>query len=158
VRVGCSDLPGSHGTLRPDEALRRTTISAPDRIRDTSTQQLLGVYDADGGTVGVVRYVVGNLLGTTACALCDITHAPLRRKAEWDDMVAGLGVPLTVTHRNQVPFWARAAAEAVPLPVVLARSADGHVIDVLGPTELGACGGSVSTFRDLLGEALDRLG
>lgn len=158
MRGGCSDLADGDGTLRPDEAFRRTTISALDRTRGTSTQQLLGVYDADGGTVGTVRYVFGNLLGTTACALCDITHAPLRRKPEWDDMVAGLDLPLAVAHRNQVPFWARACAEAVPLPAVLARTADGHVIDLLGPTELEACGGSVSTFRDLLGEALDRLG
>jgi hypothetical protein len=158
VRSGCSDVADSHGTLRSDQAFRRTTISAPDRIRGTSTQQLLGVYDADGGLFGDVRYIVGHLLGTTECALCDITHAPLRRKPEWDDMVAALDIPLEVVHRNQVPFWARAAAEAVPLPVVLARSADGHVIDLLGPTELDACRGSVSTFRDLLGEALDRLG
>lgn len=105
-----------------------------------------------------MRYVVGHLLGTTDCALCAITQAPLRRKPEWDDMVAALELPLEVVHRNKVPFWARAAAEAAPLPVVLARTTDGHVIDLLGPTELDACRGSVSTFRDLLEEALDRLG
>jgi hypothetical protein len=137
---------------------RRTIISAPDRIRGTSTQQLLAVYDADGGISGHIRYVVGHLLGAVECALCDITHAPLRRKPEWDRMVAGLDVPLAVVHRNEVPFWARGAVEALPLPVVLARSTDGHVIDLLGPTELEACGGSVSTFRDLLDEALRRLG
>jgi hypothetical protein len=117
----------------------------------------LGVYDADGGLVGEARYLVGHLLGTTECALCDITHAPLRRKPEWDRMVADLDLPLAVAHRNEVPYWARAAVDALPLPVVLARTADGHVIDLLGRTELEACGGSVSTFRDLLDEALARL-
>jgi hypothetical protein len=116
------------------------------------------VYDADGGAVGGVRYVVGHLLGTTECPLCALTQAPLRRKPEWEELVASLDVPLTVVHRNQVPFWASAAANAVELPVILARTSDGHVIDLLGPTELDACGGSVSTFRDLLEEALRRLG
>ncbi|MFP4149552.1 MAG: hypothetical protein ACLFV0_08685, partial [Nitriliruptoraceae bacterium] len=92
------------------------------------------------------------------CALCSITHAPLRRKPEWDELVDDLEVPLSVVHRNQVPFWARAAADAVELPVILARTGDGHVIDLLGPTELAACDGSVSTFRDLLEEALRRIG
>ncbi|MFU8840264.1 MAG: hypothetical protein ACNA8R_06035 [Nitriliruptoraceae bacterium] len=145
-----------HTARRPRR--RRPKISTSDKVRSTSTQQLLGVYDADGGLVGQARYVVGHLLGTAECALCAITQAPLRRTPEWDRMVAGLELPLAVVHRNQVPFWARAAVDAVPLPVILARTVDGHVIDLLGPTELEACGGSVSTFRDLLDEALRRLG
>lgn len=145
-----------HTASRPRR--RRPTISTPDQIRNTSTRQLLGVYDADAGPVGQVRYVVGHLLGTPECALCSITQAPVRRKPEWDQMVGSLELPLTVVHRNQVPFWARAAADALPLPVILARTADGHVIDLLGPTELEACRGSVSTFRDLLDDALRRLG
>lgn len=116
------------------------------------------MYDADGGAFGGARYLVGHLLGTTDCPLCAITRAPLRPKPEWDALVDALDLPLTVVHRNQVPFWAREAARSVELPVILARSSDGHVIDLLGPTELEACGGSVSTFRDLLAEALRRLG
>ncbi len=153
-----SDLLDSRRTLRVGRVPGRTLIAAAEPIRGTSIQQLLGIYDADGGVIGEARYVVGHLLGTADCALCSITHSPLRRKPEWGDMVAALALPLSVVHRNEVPFWARRAAEAAPLPVVLARTSDGHVIDLLGPTELGACGGSVSTFRDLLEEALDRLG
>jgi hypothetical protein len=156
MRARCSDLRGGQGTLRPDRACRRPPIAAADPVRGTSTQQLLGVYDADGGALGGVRYVVGHLLGTTDCALCAITQAPLRRKSEWDELVEAFELPLEVVHRNQVPFWARAAANAVTLPVVLARTTDGHVIDLLGPTELEACAGSVSTFRDLLEDALRR--
>ena len=54
------------------------------------------VYDADGGLVGEVRYVVGHLLGRAECALCDITHGPVRRKQAFDELVADLlelGVP-----------------------------------------------------------------
>ena len=38
-------------------------------------------YHADGGPIGEVRYIIGKLLGTAHCALCDITHSPFRRKA-----------------------------------------------------------------------------
>ena len=38
-------------------------------------------YNADGGIVGEVRYVIGHLLGTAECALCDITHSPPQAKA-----------------------------------------------------------------------------
>ena len=52
--------------------------------------ELVGVYDANGGLLGEAAYVWGRLRGTTHCGLCDITHATVRRKAEWDRMAAGL--------------------------------------------------------------------
>ena len=55
--------------------------------------EIVGVYHADGGPIGEARYVIGKLLGTAHCALCDITHSPVRRKREWDRMVAELGLP-----------------------------------------------------------------
>ena len=39
-----------------------------------------GVYHADGGIVGELRYVFGKLRGTAHCALCDITHSYVSEK------------------------------------------------------------------------------
>ena len=39
-----------------------------------------GVYHADGGIVGELRYVFGKLIGTAHCALCDITHSYVSEK------------------------------------------------------------------------------
>ena len=47
-------------------------------------RELIGVYHADGGPIGEARYVLGRMLGTAHCGLCDITHSPVRRKPEWD--------------------------------------------------------------------------
>ena len=55
-----------------------------------------GIYNADGGVVGEVRYLFGHLFGSVECWLCDITHSPLRRKPEWDRMVARTGVPMAL--------------------------------------------------------------
>jgi hypothetical protein len=113
---------------------------------------LVGVYDADGGLVGEARYVVGHLLGLADCALCDITHSPVRRKPAWDRMVARLGVPFPLRHRNEVagdPAVAAAARDA-GLPVVLARLTDGAVRPVLDRGALTGLAGSVEAFEALL--------
>ncbi len=109
---------------------------------------LVGVYDADGGLVGEARYVVGHLLGLVDCALCDITHSPVRRKPAWDRMVAGLGVAFRLRHRNELadqPAVA-AAVRSVGLPLVLARLDDGAVRPVLDRTALARLDGSVAAF------------
>jgi hypothetical protein len=63
--------------------------------------RLIGVYHADGGLVGELRYALGRVLGTTHCALCDITHGGLRPRREWSALCAGLDVPIEVMHLNE---------------------------------------------------------
>ncbi len=87
------------------------------------------VYDADGGLVGELRYVVGHLIGRAECSLCDITHGPLRRKADFDDLVARLtsaGHQVHVCHRNeQDESQAVASTGALPCVLVADDAADG---------------------------------
>jgi hypothetical protein len=110
--------------------------------------ELVGVYHADGGLVGEARYVIGHLLGTAHCALCDITHSPLRRKPAWDAMVARLGVPVRLVHRNErTPDEAAVSGESTPC--VLARTAAGSLQVLLGPDDL-ELGGSVEAFESAL--------
>ncbi len=110
----------------------------------------LGVYDADGGVVGEVRYLIGHLLGTAECALCDITHSPVRRKPTWDRMVAALGVPFELRHRNELTPDEAAAIAPMGLPVVAAELADGRLVRVLDVGDLAACAGDVEAFRTRL--------
>jgi hypothetical protein len=99
----------------------------------------VGVYDADGGVRGELAYVVGKAVGRAHCSLCDITHSPIRRKRQWDEMVASLRVPFEVVHRNeQAPDVAGATTDR--LPAVLARVDGGYEV-VLGPDELEPLGG-----------------
>lgn len=110
----------------------------------------LGVYDADGGLVGELTYVLGHLLRRMECALCDITHT-WRRKPEWDDMVARLGAPFELAHRNEVTdAGALAAIAEAGLPVVLARDPAGAWHPVLRRADLERAGGSVAEFELLL--------
>ncbi len=116
----------------------------------TEVVEYIGVYHADGGLVGEVSYVIGKLLGTAHCALCDITHSPIRRKPEWDRMVSGLGVPFTLLHRNELTADVAAAVVGCGTPVVLARGADGGLAVALTASQLDELDGSVAA----LGEAL----
>ena len=122
--------------------------------------EFIGVYDADGGIRGEASYVVGKLLGTAHCGLCDITHT-VRRKPAWDAMVAELHTPFTLVHRNErTPQMERATDGSEVLPAVLGRvdGTDGALTYLLGPQSLDALGGSVDAFAARLREAVDEAG
>ncbi|GAA4412771.1 hypothetical protein GCM10023168_34950 [Fodinibacter luteus] len=116
--------------------------------------EVVGVYDADGGVVGELTYVVGHLLGRTECSLCDVTHGPVRRKPDWDAMAARLPVVVRLVHRNETTGSERAAHDATGLPVVLGVRADGGHTVLLGPAALRALEGSVAAFETALRAAL----
>jgi len=117
-------------------------------------RELIGVYHADGGPSGEVRYVLGKMLGTAHCGLCDITHSTIRRKPEWDRMVARLGVPFDLLHLNEMPTDVAAATAAHGSPVVLARVRDGSLHLALDAAALDANGGSVQAFAAALHQSL----
>ena len=117
--------------------------------------RLIGVYDADGGVAGELRYVVGHLLGRAECSLCDITHGRLRRKAEFDDLRDRIGVPFDVVHRNERTPEITAATGA--LPCVVAVTSGGRDV-VLGPDDLRECAGDVARFERDLRDALGARG
>jgi hypothetical protein len=120
--------------------------SDPDR----AITELIGVYHADGGLVGEAKYVIGHLLGLTHCALCDITHSPVRRKPTWDRMVTDLGVPFTLLHLNEMPPDVAEVVVGEGAPIVLARTRDDRLSPVLSGPDLDGLGGSVDAFAAAL--------
>ena len=116
---------------------------------------LTGVYQADGSLTGELRYVVGKMLGTAHCALCDITHGSVREKKGFAACREALPVPLYNVHLDErTPEVARFTEGKTPC--VVAHTADGLVL-VLNAATLDQCEGSVTRFRDALSVALTRL-
>jgi len=107
-------------------------------------ERILGIYDADGGLVGELRYVAGKLVGRAHCALCDITHGWTGRRRSWDEACAGAGITVELAHRNEVDDAALLAAG--PLPAVIGGDPDGGWRLLLGPAELDACAGDPDAF------------
>jgi hypothetical protein len=116
--------------------------------------EVVGVYDADGGVVGELSYVIGHLLHRTDCSLCDVTHGSLRRKPQWDAMVARLPVRVRLVHRNETSEDERQAHHGCGLPAVIGVRDDGSRTVLLGPSRLAGLGGSVEAFERALLEAL----
>ena len=113
---------------------------------------LTGVYQADGSLSGELRYVVGKLLGSAHCALCDITHGSVREKPGFVACREALPVPLRNVHLDERSPEVKRFTEG-KTPCVVAHTADGLVL-VLDAAALDACHGSVSRFREALDQAL----
>ena len=121
--------------------------------RSSEHVELLGVYDADGGLRGETAYVVGKLLGHRHCSLCDITHSPLRRRPQWDALVARLGVRFRLAHLNELAPEEREVVAEVGAPVVLLVTR-GRLRPVLDRDALEGADGDVDRFGELLTKAL----
>lgn len=100
--------------------------------------------------MGEIRYVFGHLFGSADCSLCDITHSPVRRKPEWDRMVARVGLPIVLLHRNELDGALDAAVRGIALPVVVAHHEDGSMSVALHADDLRQLRGSVDEFEQAL--------
>lgn len=115
--------------------------------------RLIGVYNADGGLRGEIAYLLGHLVGTAECALCDITHSPLRKKKSWiameERLAEELGHHIVLRHRNETTP-AEAKASAGREPCVLIEGDDGNLSMILDWNDLSAADGSVEVFERIL--------
>lgn len=118
----------------------------------TAISRLAMVYDADGGVVGETKYVVRHLFGSDSCSLCSITHRGIRRKSDFEDLLAMLPVPAEVLHRNEQDVELRSATAGV-LPCVVARVDERWEL-LVDREALEACRGDVGRFSAVLTEAL----
>jgi hypothetical protein len=125
-----------------------------------SNRRLIGVYKADGGIIGEVSYLIGHLLGTKECSLCDITHSPLKKKAEFKEfekrLEAELGIGFRLAHMNE-RTEAELAASLGREPCVLLENPDGSIEFFLDSEELKAASGQVAPFELLVRSKLGRL-
>jgi hypothetical protein len=111
--------------------------------------RLTGVYHADGGLAGELRYVVGKLVSRAHCALCDITHGTFTMRPQWRECEAALPVPIECVHRNERSPEVTATTGGAT-PCVVAHFADGATRILLDAVELDACSGDVDNFRSEL--------
>lgn len=126
--------------------------AGPYHRRVSRPSRLIGIYRADGGIMGELRYLAGHLLRGEHCSLCDITHAGISRKRAWDAAVASLGIPFTLLHLNEMDAEL-ARFVGVRAACVIAQTPQGYEF-VLGDAELAACAGEVDRFFARLDTAL----
>ncbi len=113
-------------------------------------ETLVGIFDADGGLRGELRYVIDKLAGRGHCALCDITHGlNPRGKRSFREACAAAGVTMTLLHRDEASPEQLAAAGR--LPAVLA-GADDHWRVLVPEGDLAACEGNPTELLELIEE------
>lgn len=115
--------------------------------------RLIGIYNADGGLRGELAYFFGHLVGTAECALCDITHSPVRKKKEFKEFEArlldDLGHEFLLLHRNETND-AQKKASAGREPCVLIEADDGSLSMIADWNDLQAAKGDVQVFERIL--------
>ena len=115
--------------------------------------RLIGVYNADGGVIGELKYFFGHLIGIAKCELCDITHSLIQRKASWDRLASELkaeyGLDFALEHLNE-RSEAENKASAGREPCVLAEYPDGSLGMFLDRQELRMVDGNVGRFAKLV--------
>jgi hypothetical protein len=115
--------------------------------------RLIGVYNADGGVIGELKYFFGHLIGIAKCELCDITHSPIRRKASFDQLAWELkseyGLDFALKHLNE-RSEAETRASGTKEPCVLAEYPDGSLGMFLDRQELRVVDGNVDRFAKLV--------
>lgn len=114
--------------------------------------RIIGVYNADGGLRGELAYVLGHMVGAVECALCDITHSPIRKKKAWKKMeerFVGEGHEIVLRHRNDTTE-AEHHASSGREPCVLIESDDGQLAMIMDWNDLSVAEGSVETFERIL--------
>jgi len=119
---------------------------------------LIGVYNADGGIVGEISYVLGHLIGIRSCSLCDISHSPVKKKAAFKELEQHLlsehGIMVRMIHLNERNECETKASEGRE-PCMLVEYPDQSISMFLDSTDLKALSGSVSSLKKLITSRLD---
>lgn len=116
----------------------------------------MGIYEADGGLFGELRYAARHVTGKSHCSLCDITHQGIKPKADWKAMCADIPVPFDLVHLNERTQSLLDASDG-QTPCVFAEVGD-ELILVFTREDLEACAGEVSRFSERLYSALAEKG
>jgi hypothetical protein len=81
--------------------------------------RVVGIYNADGGLSGELRYALDKVLGRSDCGLCDLTHGwNAFGKRSWRDACRASPVPIELVHRDMATGSQLAAAGSLPAVLV----------------------------------------
>ena len=109
-------------------------------------ESMYGVYHADGGLLGELRYVMGVAFRGQHCSLCDITHSVAWEKGEMKKWRKTSEIPFHLVHLNERPEEVKRATEG-KTPCIVAKTSSGFVM-LATDEELTSFDGSVELLKD----------
>ena len=109
-------------------------------------ESMYGVYHADGGLLGELRYVMGVAFRGQHCSLCDITHSVAWEKGEMKKWRKTSEIPFHLVHLNERSEEVKQATEG-KTPCIVAKTSSGFVM-LATDEELTSFDGSVELLKD----------
>ncbi len=106
-----------------------------------TVESIWGVYHADGGLIGELKYVAGALFKGQHCSLCDITHKVAWEKSEMKKLRNEADVPFHLVHLNERPDDLISYTNG-KTPILVAKTDSGFITiaseDGYSPSEVDA--------------------
>ena len=118
--------------------------------------EIYGIYNANGGIVGELKYFIGRITKGQHCELCDITNNLLLTKKLWKQFIDGLSMPFTLLHLNEQPTDMATYTVGKTPCIILKR--DGQFSMMLDSEALGECEGDVLRFTELFNSKVGLIG
>ena len=125
------------------------------RQKVMTVESIWGVYHADGGLIGELKYVAGALFKGQHCSLCDITHKIAWEKSDMKKLRYEGDVPFHLVHLNERPDDLISYTNE-KTPVLVAKT-DSGFITIASDDELKDCKGSVQALSILINEKLENI-
>jgi len=114
--------------------------------------KIVGIYHADGGILGELKYKVGTFFGGSHCALCDITHAKTGKKNIWRECEQKLRIPITFVHLNERGMNLSKYTNG-NTPCIVGKTSTNYVM-LATKKELEECNGNATALAELLEKKL----
>ena len=112
--------------------------------------KLIGIYNANGGVFGEIKYFASKLFADKHCSLCDITHG--KSKSEWEKCKEQLPISIDFVHLNERNVAMEKYTNGAT-PCVIGKTAAGYVT-IISKKELNKCQGDVKKFETLIKQKL----
>lgn len=114
--------------------------------------QIIGVYHAESGLMGELKYIISKVMGTSNCALCDITHGwHPPGKTAWGQVVAQWGNLNSLHINDQSPQMTALTKGKTPC-ILLAKEVSCEII--VSKEQLVNCEGDIQAMLALIHAAL----
>lgn len=114
--------------------------------------KIIGIYHADGGFVGELKYMTGKFFGSSHCSLCDITHGNMGKKDAWKKCEQKMRMPIDLIHLNERnPNLEKYTRNLTPC--IVGKTSTNYVL-LVSKDELKNCNSNPETLATLLEKKL----
>ena len=112
--------------------------------------RIIGVYHADGGIIGELKYFSGKIFGNSHCSLCDVTSG--KNKKNWNKCQQDLGIDVDMVHLNERKEDLAKFTKGIT-PCIVGQTSTNYVL-IVSNKELDNCNGNTEELEKILHKKL----